>query len=122
MLLEMGEHYELIGKTSTHLVNHYGSSSLVANLKALADSVFADSMGVLRYNDMSLIYGGPFDWTANWNTPHQHHREGSHADVDDFNKAHERISLKYLENWISNPPFEGTVEFHTNNHFHVTFD
>jgi len=35
----------------------------------------------IRVNDMSLVYGGMFDWVNLWGADHTEHREGKHADL-----------------------------------------
>ncbi len=124
-LLTRGEHYRLIGAygqpgvNSRHSINHYGTATLVKKLKALADTVYARSGYVLRINDMSLIYGGPFDIENNWNTPHETHREGIDADIDDMSADGRHIPRKYLEDivvWTFGGDF-----LDEKNHYHVTF-
>jgi len=124
-LLDDGEHYDLTGAfgepgvSSRHTVNHYGTANLVSKLKALADSVHADSSFVLRINDMSLKFGGPFDINNDWDTPHITHREGVSADVDDVDANGKTIRKKYLERWLKKPFLKGSLIDETN-HFHVT--
>ena len=82
-LLKDGEHYNLVGKTTTHPVNHYSTKGTIEKLKKLADLANADSSYILQYNDISLKYGGPFDISKTylWNTPHNTHREGTNVDM-----------------------------------------
>ncbi len=121
-----GEHYDLVGAfgepgvTSRHRRNHYGTSRLNSKLISLADSVFADSSLILRINDISLQFGGPFDIDNNWNTPHEKHRAGVSVDIDNVDHNRRNINLKYLEERVKNDPFKGTLTNHRN-HFHVTF-
>jgi len=102
-LMTEGEHYDLIGAygesgvDSKHRVNHYGTSNLINKLKALADSVYADSSYVLRINDVSLQFGGPFDIKNNWDTPHENHREGVSADIDDVDGNKKAVPAMYLK-------------------------
>ena len=69
---------------------------------------------------MSLICGGPFDTENNWNTPHQTHREGINADIDDVDANGRRIPPKELRDWVTNDPFSGAF-LNERNHYHVTF-
>jgi hypothetical protein len=121
-----GAHYRLIGSfgepgvSSQHRKNHFGTTNLVSRLKALADSVHADSSYVLRFNDMSLQFGGPFDIRNNWNAPHQTHREGVSVDIDDVDGRGRTITVKYLQEKIENPPFKGKF-LNEKNHYHITF-
>ena len=86
---------DTIGVTSTHPDSHWGTPELVADLRALADSLRArfdknlappsQRFGsLLAVNDMSLKWGGLFDHqaTSRWQNPHAEHRTGKSADVD----------------------------------------
>jgi hypothetical protein len=124
--LAEGDHYDLVGAygdsgvNSRHKVNHYGTANLIGKLQALADSVHIDSGIVLRINDMSLINGGPFDISNNWDSPHQTHREGISADIDDVDANGKTVTNKYLERWVNKPSLSGRLA-DEGNHFHVTF-
>jgi hypothetical protein len=124
--LEPGDHYVLTGAfgdagvSSRHRTNHYGTSNLLKNLKALSDSVFADSGYALKINDMSLIFGGPFDIANNWDTPHRTHREGVSADIDELYSNGVAIDQEYFERMVTSRPFSGTF-LDEKTHFHVTF-
>ncbi len=129
--LESGAHYDLIGQYGTgnvespHRLNHYGTASLIATLKALADTAYGDSKIKLRINDMSLVLGGPFDCSPHslWNTPHQNHREGANADVDDYAvSTDETLTLvttakmkELMRNSVSKPSV-----INEGNHLHVS--
>jgi hypothetical protein len=123
--LTQSAHDTLIGQTDTHLRNHFGTQNLLDKIKALADSVYADSSYVLRINDMSLVWGGPFDCKADyrWNTPHEEHREGASVDISDVdNNKKKKIGKVYFEDRIMRAPFFGKVGYEPKlNHFHVTF-
>jgi hypothetical protein len=119
--LTEGDHYELYGTKPIHPRNHYGTATLVTKLKALADSVYADSSWVLRYNDMSLVNGGPFDFTESWNTPHQLHRQGVSVDVSDTDAGGHRINAHRLMDIVTKPPFSGGFSYEKAlRHFHIT--
>ena len=124
-LMTEGEHYDLVGAygesgvNSQHRVNHYGTPRLIQKLKALADSVHADSSYVLRINDMSLQCGGPFDIKNNWDTPHQNHREGVSADVDDIDKNKKRLPAEYLKKRLQIIEPKASLG-DEGNHYHVT--
>jgi len=85
--LSGGAGYVLVGSTSEHPDNHYGTPGFVAALQAVG----SDFNGLhpnlqLRYNDMSLVWGGLFDCGvycggAWWNTPHREHRDGVNMDL-----------------------------------------
>ncbi|HEY4612947.1 MAG TPA: hypothetical protein VII11_08200, partial [Bacteroidota bacterium] len=127
--LTQGSHYELTGAfgdpgvTSEHRKNHQGTSVLVNTLKALADTIYAAKAYKLRINDMSLAWGGPFDIRNNWNTPHQTHREGTNADIDDFardsNNQMRVITKVQLVDWLKKVNNRPRV-IDEGNHFHIT--
>jgi hypothetical protein len=80
--LGTGTNYDLVGSTSLHSDNHYGTPSLNGSLVNLADSyggVFPNER--LAYNDMSLVTGGLFDYQGTWSKPHVSHRFGVDADM-----------------------------------------
>jgi len=126
--LTEGDHYELIGAhsqgaTSEHEKNHYGTSKLVSVLKELADTVYSEDEYELRFNDMSLVNGGPFDIWNNWDTPHQDHREGVSADVGNqilhSNGGLYPLTEDQLKRWlrlVSKKPNVGSEP----GHYHVT--
>ncbi len=124
-LLQDGANYNLVGSfgepgvSSQHIVNHHGTPTFVSKIKALADSVYADSSYVLRINDMSLKFGGPFDINNDWDTPHETHREGVQADIDDVDANGTRIDADYLRRRVKKKPFGGNF-LDEGNHFHVT--
>ncbi|MCC8932270.1 hypothetical protein [Rhizobium sp. 'Codium 1'] len=110
----------LIGATSRHPDNHYGTSQMNTQLHSLADKFFAKFSMPIAVNDMSLVWGGLFDIDGTWGGPHQTHREGRHADVrsqtmDDIQKEFFRVEAEKL--------FSGVMlEFagQTNEHWHLT--
>jgi hypothetical protein len=129
--LTEGDHYVLIGANaggSLHSMNHFGETTLINVLKELADTAYSEQSYKLRFNDMSLIYGGPFDITNNWNTPHQNHREGVSIDVsstavtDDGSNG--SITEKQLYEWFSEltQVFTYSIENEVQSarHYHVT--
>jgi hypothetical protein len=79
----------LVGGTPTHPDNHYGSPALVSKISALADQFKAQYSSPIYVNDMSLQWGGLFDYRAQWGTPHQTHREGRHVDIRSVNMTKE---------------------------------
>ncbi len=109
--------------TSQHQKNHYGTGTSISTLKNLADTVFQRTRYKLRYNDMSLVNGGPFDIWNNWDTPHQNHRNGVSTDVSDrILDAHDKLvvvdSLQ-IDNWVSIVARKYSIQREAG-HFHVT--
>jgi hypothetical protein len=129
--LESGAHYFLIGQYGTgsvespHRLNHYGSKNLIKTIKALADTAYSDTKVKLRINDISLIFGGPFDCSTHslWNTPHQEHREGVSVDIDDqtlsANGQLTQVSVAKINEWVRNFMNKPSVK-NEGDHFHVT--
>jgi hypothetical protein len=124
--LTAGSHYDLIGETDQHPRNHFGTKKTISKLKVLADTAYARSAWTLRYNDISLVNGGPFDCDAShiWNTPHQNHRQGVSVDLDDLAKTgsgNKAITKKKLTEWIEIIQGSDHLSFiDEGSHFHVT--
>jgi hypothetical protein len=77
-----GADYDLVGDTTPHPRNHYGTASLIASLRILAQAYAQAFPGNrLAYNDMSLEFGGLFDIRADWRPPHRSHRLGTDVDL-----------------------------------------
>lgn len=74
--------FDLIGQTTSHPDNHWGTASLLGSLVRLANTYANNYPGSrLAYNDISLQYGGLFDIGAGWGTPHRSHRLGTDVDL-----------------------------------------
>jgi hypothetical protein len=117
--LTAGEHYSLVGSIDPHVKNHFGRNETITTLKEIADSVYAKFVINIQYNDMSLIYGGPFDCRSNsrWNTPHQTHREGTNVDV------RPTIKLEWLQKIFARNNWGKILEEDkggSNHHYHFT--
>jgi hypothetical protein len=117
--LTAGEHYLLVGSTDDHIKNHFGRDGTITRLKEIADSVYAKFAVRIQYNDMSLIYGGPFDCRSDhhWNTPHQNHREGTNVDV------RPTIKLEWLQKIFARNNWGKILEEDkggSNHHYHFT--
>jgi hypothetical protein len=95
--LKPSQHYELVGApdnysdtndpcreppTSQHYSNHWGVPNLNKAVKQIAADYESFHPGTkLRVNDMSLKWGGLFDFRNNWSPPHKSHRIGTNADL-----------------------------------------
>jgi len=118
--LGAGTGYTLIGETTSHPRNHYGTTHLINCIQKLG-SLFTKSFPnqTLRINDISLEWGGLFDINGNWYPPHETHREGIHVDVDDKTAEGEKVDKIWLKNIVTKK-LDG--EFRDEiNHFHLTF-
>jgi len=134
--LGAGNYYELVGSDGFHPDNHYGIGNALAGLPQIATDYHnvyvSDPAGVgnLRYNDMSLIYGGKFEIAHTWqNTPHDEHRVGRNCDVsvdELYNGIRRRIpqdrwatlTQLYLNNLVQNVLDETNLALP---HWHLRF-
>lgn len=88
-LLSAQPYLQLTGGTTSHPINHYGTPyfNTAISLVALRYDLSARRQGapfndpVFPVNDMSLVFGGLFDYRANWSKPHGLHRWGKDADI-----------------------------------------
>jgi len=71
----------LCGYTDTHPINHYCTSTTKDKIQQLGGAYKEQFNENLAINDMSLVYGGLFDYKATWDPPHSEHRVGKNADV-----------------------------------------
>jgi hypothetical protein len=93
--LTQGGNVDTVGTRTTHPDSHWGTPAMVANLRALGDSLHAEYGSPLQVNDMSLRFGGLFDWPANWRQPHLEHRAGTTADLR--TRAFSDAQMDYLK-------------------------
>jgi hypothetical protein len=124
-LLQDGTMYKLVGQTGIHPLNHYGTSKTLSTLRQLADSAFAYSKWILQYNDISLMYGGPFDVgkTKLWDTPHETHREGRNVDMRPTSVSGDEVILKWLRNLVRTNDWGRVLEEAEGepwHHYHLT--
>lgn len=80
--LASGQEWRLTGETDTHPNNHYGTSSTLGNVAGMAFDYYDTYEATLGINDISLEWGGLFDWKATWSPPHNLHRKGTSVDID----------------------------------------
>jgi hypothetical protein len=84
--------YSLIGATPPHPVNHFGTATTVALTQTIMSEFRQQTGKVAGVNDMSLVWGGKFDfyrpnsqygcWSDASSCPHAEHRKGRNVDVD----------------------------------------
>ena len=109
--------YKLIGSTGTHPDNHYLTSGALSKLQTVIINYNQDpnTTNLICVNDCSLFWGGLFDYTASWNTPHSSHRLGTNTDIKTTNlTSYEKSILIDKINAVGNYLDEG-------DHHHVTF-
>ena len=77
-------YYRLTGQRPAHPDNHWAMEDVIGYIQQMASAFYHDNNAILGINDMSLIYGGLFDYEANWDSVpgHQLHRFGRSADID----------------------------------------
>jgi len=101
--LGAGTGYVLTGDKLPHPSNHWGEPNFVSAVVSVADSFnreYPDT--TLRYNDISLQYGGVFDvQTAtqtgyDWTPPHRGHRRGTNMDISIPPTVAQRNTLERL--------------------------
>lgn len=113
-VLPTGTHYVKVGGTCLHHgpsddsnvpeacmtpdTDHWGTSRLLTAIPKIAAAYDSLHPGIrLRINDLSLPYGGLFDYFINspWQTPHSEHRIGINADLgyQGLNSQNERVDI-----------------------------
>ena len=116
--LGSGANYNLIGQTTIHLVNHFGTPQFNAKLVKVANRYAAAFPGnKLSYNDISLPLGGILDLGANWLPSHELHRLG--ADVDLRSITIPQSHRNKLKNIINNSGIRTVGEETTPPHWHL---
>ncbi len=118
--LGAGDGYALIGQTTTHPANHYGTENALYSLLDLADAFSETGKGTLRINDISLIWGGLFDIKANWSSPHKSHRIGKNVDVDDVTAEGKKVRSTSLKKVAEKLGIKVTI-LDEGNHLHLSF-
>ena len=124
--LSDGDHYDLVGQTTIHKKNHFGTKNTLDKLKMLADSAYADSTWVLQYNDIGLVNGGPFDVSSKypWNSPHQTHREGRNVDMRPKSTDGRPLDVEWVRRVVTKllaGRFLEESRGQSSHHFHLTF-
>lgn len=72
----------LVGSTSSHPSNHWGTPGLCNAIRQLGAAFHQQFNGPIYVNDMSLVTGGLLDINGNFRTPHITHRDGRHVDMN----------------------------------------
>ena len=89
----------------------------------MASAYLETEKGTLRINDISLIWGGLFDYdvmNTPWSPPHKSHRIGENVDVDDMTTEGKKVTKIQLDKLIKEQGFNITV-LDEKNHLHLTF-
>jgi hypothetical protein len=79
-----GSDWVLIGQTTSHPSNHWGTQSTIDNMKLMAGDYHTQYGGtypVIAINDISLEYGAVFDLNQDWVPPHSNHGQGKAVDI-----------------------------------------
>jgi hypothetical protein len=116
--------YERTSATDlTHPERYGGTAGTIAALQAVAaawDPVYG-SLAKLGYNDLSLPWGGLYDYHQTWHPPHCSHRSGLNCDVRTNNTwipAQGMLLIDRLWYALSAQHFNVYEE---DNHYHVTY-
>jgi hypothetical protein len=122
-LLGAGDDYDLVGETTTHPINHFGTATAIANLPLIASDYLAMFPGSakLRLNDMSVSQGGKFEIAGDWgNGSHAEHRVGRNCDIGSSNVPTNRwAALNQI--FFNNNVISVNDETASANHWHVRF-
>jgi hypothetical protein len=116
--------YFLKGEKPTHPSNHFGTATALTNLPLIASDYLSQYPGadILWYNDMSLIWGGKFDFDGNdWcsGCSHDEHRVGINCDVGSSNVPSGRWStLTAIFAQRGSPNY---LDETSHNHWHLRF-
>jgi hypothetical protein len=128
--LSSGGNVELIGATTAHPSNHWGTPATVGALVQLANDFYAFTGNTrkLQINDVSLNQGGKFDVAPtpiNYNPDGSHvsHRVGRNVDVrthGDSPLTEEQLDFVY--DWWESRHGKKNIYIHTgaNAHYHLT--
>jgi hypothetical protein len=81
--LASGSNYVLIGATTIHPNNHWGTSATLTGIQNVASTYHSEypANAVIAINDIGLPIGGIFDLNENWVGPHDSHGPGRAVDV-----------------------------------------
>jgi len=74
---------------------------------------------------MSLVWGGLFDCesqlTKEWSFPHETHRKGTNADIDDYTDDKKIVNDEVFRTILNTSQVNvKAVKFHSS-HYHITF-
>jgi hypothetical protein len=124
--LGTGTDYNLVGATTTHPDNHWGTIGAINGLVGIAQDYRTQFYGTnsipnadrLRYNDISLVLGGKFEIAGDWgNGSHAEHRTGINCDVGSNNvPVARRAALEQIFVQRGSPNF-----LNEGNHWHLRF-
>lgn len=121
--LSDGVGYELLGQTPEHPENHYVSEAMGVKLVDIGKewTSACPNSASLKYNDMSLVWGGLFDVNNDWNPPHTTHRFGNNADISKKwtrkGNREKLIRLMCRHVWVQS---EGDAQKEKHPHYHLT--
>ena len=112
--------YVLIGSTPRHPNNHFGTPSTNKLLRKIAAEYRQQTGSKLYFNDMSLPWGGLFDITGHWATPHAEHRSGNVIDIaaTPATLTDEAAFFVILRKYTTNYIVEGAGN---GRHYHIRF-
>ena len=77
----------LTGSSAQHPTNHFGVAGLVTAIQELGRRFHSQFNKNLFVNDISLPWGGIYDFKSTWQPPHKTHRLGRDVDVNRSNMS-----------------------------------
>ena len=128
--------YTLIGTRYSHPNNHFGSPDVIKKLVALGDDwrFVNGETGALKYNDISLNWGGLFDCYSpdipggncsiasnEWQVPHRTHRTGKNIDISLLDGQTGGPIDNYKFTTLVTDPLYGAIVHPESDHKHLTF-
>jgi hypothetical protein len=115
--------FRLVGATTDHKVNHYGTSDLRQSVKAIGEDYFVTENATLGINDMSLVWGGLFDIDHNWAFPHRLHQTGRSVDISHSTQGRSNtLNQKTLRMLAEAWGFHQVPESNNNIHYELNRD
>lgn len=114
------------GNGRYHHNQYYLTQQSQINLQSMISAFAAEGWGTVALNDASLYWGGRYDITSNWGTPHAGHLDGREIDIS-FIRAQNPVSVvkqkifykKFCESKTVQVPFSILHHYVVIPHFHV---
>jgi uncharacterized repeat protein (TIGR01451 family) len=89
-------HCELRTDTHNHTGGQYATTATASELRSLAEAFHAKTGRLLSINDISLPYGGLYDYRQTWTAPHAEHGYGTAVDFNRVYTPQQALVLRRL--------------------------
>lgn len=99
------------GTPNYHTDNHFGTPKLVAAITKVARNFKRDTGISLGINDMSLPWGGLYDYHSTGYSPHKGHRKGTSVDIDSIDPVFQLKLTKGFSNQDCYKVEEATIHY-----------